>query len=108
MDCSLQRSSAHGIFQARILEWVAILLQRIFPTQGSNLGLPHSRQMLYHQSHQGKEPQNSTARNYSVFFADDCVDQTFGQGSAVKFAYVIQSLGLHQDGCDDLELVRRL
>ena len=24
MDCSLPRSSTHGIFQARILEWVAI------------------------------------------------------------------------------------
>ena len=31
-------SSAHGIFQARILEWVAIfLLQGIFLTQGKNL-----------------------------------------------------------------------
>ena len=29
------------------------LLQRIFPTQGSNPGLPHCRQMLYHLSHQG-------------------------------------------------------
>ena len=29
------------------------LLQRIFPTQGSNLGLPHCRQTLYHLSHQG-------------------------------------------------------
>ena len=29
------------------------LLQRIFPTQGSNLGLPHCRQMLYHLSHEG-------------------------------------------------------
>ena len=29
------------------------LLQRIFLTQGSNLGLPHRRQMLYHLSHQG-------------------------------------------------------
>ena len=29
------------------------LLQGIFPTQGSNPGLPHSRQMLYHLSHQG-------------------------------------------------------
>ena len=28
-------------------------LQRIFPTQGLNLGLPHCRQMLYHLSHQG-------------------------------------------------------
>ena len=28
------------------------LLQGIFPTQGSNLGLPHCRQILYHLSHQ--------------------------------------------------------
>ena len=31
----------HGILQARILEWVChFLLQEIFPTQGSNPGLP--------------------------------------------------------------------
>ena len=29
------------------------LLQEIFPTQGSNPGLPHCRQILYHLSHQG-------------------------------------------------------
>ena len=29
------------------------LLQDIFPTQGSNLGLPHCRQTLYRLSHQG-------------------------------------------------------
>ena len=29
------------------------LLQEIFPTQISNPGLPHCRQMLYHLSHQG-------------------------------------------------------
>ena len=29
------------------------LLQGIFPTQGSNLGLPHCRQTLYHLSQQG-------------------------------------------------------
>ena len=29
------------------------LLQEIFPTQGSNPGLPHCRQMLYRLSHQG-------------------------------------------------------
>ena len=65
MDCRLPGSSIHGIFQARVLEWGAIafseeyrsgyhfLLQGIFPTQGSNLGLPHCRQILYHLSHQG-------------------------------------------------------
>ena len=30
------------------------LLQGIFPTQGSNPGLSHCRQTLYHLSHQGK------------------------------------------------------
>ena len=39
MDCSLPGSSVYGVSQARILEWVAILLQKIFPSQGSNPGL---------------------------------------------------------------------
>ena len=30
MDCSLPGSSVHGIFQARILEWVAISFSREF------------------------------------------------------------------------------
>ena len=54
MDCSLQGSSLQGIPQARILEWVSISLSRgIFLTQGSNPGLLHCRQILYHLSHQG-------------------------------------------------------
>ena len=31
------------------------LLQEIFPTQGSNLGLLYCRQTLYHLSHQGSQ-----------------------------------------------------
>ena len=31
VDCSLAGSSVHGIFQARILEWVAISFPRGFP-----------------------------------------------------------------------------
>ena len=54
MDCSPPGSSVHGILQARILEnTVHFLLQEIFPTQGSNLGLLHYRQILYHLSYQG-------------------------------------------------------
>ena len=52
MDCSLPRFSVPGILQARILEWVAIPFSRgILPTQGSNLGLLHCRQILYCLSH---------------------------------------------------------
>ena len=51
MDCSPPDSSVHGIFQARILEWVAILLQGIFPWVFwvSCIG----RQVLYHWFHLG-------------------------------------------------------
>ena len=54
LDCSPGGSFVHGILQARILEWVAIPFSRgIFPTQGSNPGLQHCRQILYCLSHQG-------------------------------------------------------
>ena len=38
------------------------LLQGIFPIRGSNLGLLHCRQILYHLIHQGS-PSISTERN---------------------------------------------
>ena len=41
--------TVYGILQVRILEWVAFP----FPTQGSNPGLPHCRQILYQLSHKG-------------------------------------------------------
>ena len=64
----LPGSSVHGIFQARVLEWVAISFSRGSSqprdrTQGSNPGLPnpgllnpglpHCMQTLYHLSHRG-------------------------------------------------------
>jgi len=57
IDCGPPGFSDHGILQAKILEWVAILFSRgIFLTQGSNPGLLcllHCRQILYHLSYQG-------------------------------------------------------
>ena len=35
MDCSLPGSSVRGIFQARVLEWVAIAFSRVFPLESS-------------------------------------------------------------------------
>ena len=34
MDCSLPGSSVHGIFQARVLEWIAIAFSNIFLSDG--------------------------------------------------------------------------
>ena len=47
MDCTV-----HGILQNTGVGSHS-LLQGIFPTQGSNPGLPHCRWILYHLSHQG-------------------------------------------------------
>ena len=51
---SLPGSSVHRIFQARILEWVAIS-SSMGPsqTQGSNLQLLHGRWILYLLGHLG-------------------------------------------------------
>ena len=52
--CDTMDYTVHGIFQARILEWIAFPFSRgIFWTQGSNPGLPHCRQILYQLSHKG-------------------------------------------------------
>ena len=53
MDHSQPGSSVHGILQARILKWVAILFSRDLPNPGIKHGSPlHCRQILYHLSHQ--------------------------------------------------------
>ena len=51
MDCSLPGSSVHRIRHIGVGSHS--LLQGIFPTQGSNAGLPHCRWILHHLSHQG-------------------------------------------------------
>ena len=52
--CDPTDYTVHSILQARILEWVTFPFSRgIFPTQGSNPGLPHCGWILYHLSHKG-------------------------------------------------------
>ena len=54
VDCSPPGSSVHGDSPGKNTGvGYHALLQGIFPTQGSNLGPPHHRQILYHLSHQG-------------------------------------------------------
>ena len=53
MDCSPPGSSVHVDSPGKNTGvGCHALLQGIFPTQGSNPGLPHCRQILYHLSHQ--------------------------------------------------------
>ena len=54
MDCSRTGSSVHGDSPDKNTRvGYHALLQRIFPTQGSNPGLLHCRRILCHLSHQG-------------------------------------------------------
>ena len=54
MDCSLPDSSVHGdtLGKNTDVSWHVPLQGKIFPTQGSNPGLPHCSWILYHRSHQ--------------------------------------------------------
>ena len=53
MDCGLPGSSVHGDSPGKYIGVCCYaLLQGIFPTQGSNPGLPHCRWILYHLSQQ--------------------------------------------------------
>ena len=51
MDCSPRNSPGWNTGVGSLS-----LLQGIFSTQGSNLGLLNCREILYHQSHQGSLP----------------------------------------------------
>ena len=56
MDCSPPHSSVRGTLPGRNTRVGShSLLQGIFPTQGSNPGLLHCRQILYCLSHQGNQ-----------------------------------------------------
>ena len=56
MDCSPSGSSVHGDSPGKNTGvGCHALLQEIVPTEGSNPGLPHCRQVLYCLSHQGSQ-----------------------------------------------------
>ena len=56
VNCSLPSSSIHGIFQARVLEWVAISFTRVssWPRDRTQVSCTGSR-TLCHLSHQGSQ-----------------------------------------------------
>ena len=64
MDCSLQGYSVHWIFQARVLEWVAISFSRgsSRPRDQTQVSRIAGRQILYHLNHQGS-PRKIEVRN---------------------------------------------
>ena len=70
--CDSLDYTVHEILQVRILEWVAVPFSNpgIFPTQGSNPGLPHCRQIIYRLSHQENPSQvNFWPNEWNMFLS---------------------------------------
>ena len=66
--CAHQAPLSTRILWARILQWCHALRQRIFPTQGLNLGFPHCRWILYELSYEGSPFQwHSVLFNFQMF-----------------------------------------
>ena len=56
LDCSLPRSSVHGIFQARVLEWVAVSFSRGSSGPRDENQVSHIVGRLDRLSYQGLNP----------------------------------------------------
>ena len=63
VDCSPQAPLSIGILQKNTRVGCHALLQGIFPSQGSNPGLLHCRQILYCLNHQGSHSQPQLGKN---------------------------------------------
>ena len=90
-DCSPPGSCVHGDSPGKNTgEGCHALLQGIFPTQGSNPGLPHYRQILYHLSHP-RSPgildwvAYPFSRGSSSFRDRTCVSYIFCTGSLAPY-----------------------
>ena len=72
MDCSLSGSSVHGIFQARVLEWVAISFSRRSSQPRDQTQVSHNvGRGFYHLSHQRR---------------------AFSQGKSIRFLLFLMTL----------------
>ena len=83
MDCSPPGSSVPGDSPGKNTGvGCHFLLQGIFPTQGSNLGLLHYRQILYYLSHQ-RNPRYSLRTGNSYFFISSRVASLYSLKSDI-------------------------
>ena len=88
-------SSVYGIFQARILEWVALSHStEIFPTQGSNLHLLHWQVDSLSLSHLGS-PLFHYIHVSHIFFIHSSLDGHLGCFHILAFTNKAMNTGMH-------------
>ena len=110
MDCSPPNSSVHGDSSGKITEVVChALLQRIFPTQGSNPGLLHCRQILYHLSYQGSVYiENVLVIGHIMAMTVKNNSRSFTLHPLNIFFFLLERCLLTQNSCLDVELLRTI
>ena len=100
MDCSPPGSSVHRDSPGKNSGvGCHAHLQGIFPTQGSNPGLPHCRQILYQLSHQG------SLKRYVQVCLIKMAQKTFDYLSTVEWlgtSLMVQWLRLHIPNAGDM------
>ena len=79
MDCSLPGSSVHGIFQARVLDWVAIAFSAISPRTHRKWG---NHELGSHQQtgHQGLLFRSFNSAHYYLLYFFCCKEHWKGRG----------------------------
>ena len=97
MDCSPPGSSAHGIFLARILEWVAISFSRRSSRPRDWTRSPHCRQTLYRLSHQGSRTYTHTQNSNCCYLAwSDDLSIIYTHINALGFIPLVYIKSIHQ------------
>ena len=79
MDCSLPGSSVHGIFQARVLEWVAISFSRgsSWPRDWTRISCIAGRRFTVWATRAHRRQQTIFIHLFSVVLGLPCCAQTF-------------------------------
>ena len=109
-SCSVMSDSLrpHGLQPTRLLHpWDSpgrntgmgchFLPQEIFPTQGSNLGLPYCRQTLYHLSHHGSKKMHTRVCKHTYMYLCQKQQKYINHGiSALLYLTVVSPPGICQ------------
>ena len=98
MDCSLPGSSVHGIFQARVLEWGAIVFPDPLFTTLENTRMIREEE-VQRQSWRNKGYQTNKL-NQAIYQVTDC---NFGAESKATTTTTTQSLQLCPTLCDPID-----
>ena len=74
MDCSLPGSSVHGMFQARVLEWVAISFSRgsFWPRDRTRVSRIAGRHFTIWATKEVQHPKYCTLNKIAVYFSHSC------------------------------------